>query len=376
MSAPPTTSEPAGGRILFIQLPDAPAPALDALLADRLSGTGRCIRNRSLHDMVQRGFKLWSTPGLRYLSGQVPACLLPLASSDRAFTVLRRPSAPVAPPVNGERRGQFGSYFAPGFDDHRLRVETQIGIALALEAYADACTSEQALRTLSRLSAVVDAGRLRSAAMQLLMTLSLPPPLVLPAGLTDDREDPATGADADESGFDMRIFDAAMRRAGSSSPGEVQSAYERYIQRYCAEAGWPIGPHETIECPLGRPLGQHWHAAEPGDDGRHFRWSADTPPTLELPIRHPGWYSVRLYLFNHGLQEVGATVTTFGESRSSRMSELRHGQGQVLDAHLHLREPGWIVVQFEHGAVPERPGADQRRRGFVLGRVLLRCLSN
>jgi hypothetical protein len=266
---------------------------------------------------------------------------------------------------------------SPGFDLLRLRADDEAGLPCLATNHGDACTVDEALSELGRFGLVLlGQGEQALETMQLLMHFQQLPPTADSLGATTHASPDAWPADAQAlvSDFDRRFFAAAHAKY-ALAPDQTRSRYEAYRADYPAVHGLDLAPRTGQAWPLDGWIGPGWHPAEwaEGTD-RCFRWSAGSGSAVHVPLRHPGRYRIRAYLHPQGTPDIQARV---GElpAPAGDMFALDHDDMRVLDGEFTLRQAAWCGMAFEHGELPRRDGPDERQRGFVLGKVLVRRLS-
>jgi hypothetical protein len=266
---------------------------------------------------------------------------------------------------------------SPGFDLLRLQADDEAGLPCMATNHGDPCTVDEALRELSPFGLVLlGQGDQALEAMQLLMHFQqLPPSADSLASVTHPAPDTwRAEAQALVSDFDRRFFAAAQTRF-ACTPDDVRSRYGAYRADYPLQHGLDLAPRTGQAWPLDRWIGPGWHQAEwAGAGGGCFRWSDGSGSAVHLPLRHPGRYRIRAYLYPQGTPDIQARVGAL-PAPNGDVFALDHGDLRVLDGEFTLHEAGWCAVNFEHGEVPRREGLDERRRAFVLGKVLVRRLS-
>jgi len=266
---------------------------------------------------------------------------------------------------------------SPGFDLLRLQADDEAGLPCVATNHGDPCTVDEALRELSPFGLVLlGQGEQALEAMQLLMHFQQVPPSAdsLATGTHPAPDAWHAEAQALVSDFDRRFFAAAQARF-ACTPGDVRRRYDAYRADYPRLHGLDLAPRTGLAWPLDGWIGPGWHQAEWAGAARScFRWSDGSGSAVHLPLRHAGRYRIRAYLHPQGTPDIQARVGALPVP-SGEVFALDHGEVRVLDGEFTLHEAGWCVVNFQHGEVPRREGPDERRRAFVLGKVLVRRLS-
>ncbi|MBL8306874.1 MAG: hypothetical protein JNM33_09275 [Rubrivivax sp.] len=373
---------------LLVHIPKTGGTTLDDILGEEFDPD--LALRRVQHDSGIDQWERLQDPRFQYVSGHFSSGAIDFARFEHRITVLRPPLEQIASTLRYSetyfpdsesvrltrlgawRHDIFGLYFAPGFDLLRYIAERQYGVAVWLHDYADPCTLNGALETLERFNRVLNFHQLESEIKRLIMELGLTPRADLPRHRSYRYEPDLERAQALLTDFDTSFYKRAQKRF-RKLPADIDLAYERYREGFCAARGLRIEPLASAELPLFQPIGQGWHPAERLENGRVFRWASRVDPGLDLAIAQPGTYVVTAYVHPH--QCTGLGLRAAGEFSGAKAAvEVSERQGvTVLRARVVLPRADWLRLSFSsEKAGAETGAADLLGRTFVLGRVLVR----
>lgn len=326
----------------------------------------------------------------QYVSGHFSSGAVDLSRFEHRITVLRPPLEQIASTLRfseayfpdsesvrlsklGEGRHDiFGMYFAPGFDLLRYIAERQYGVPGWLHDYADRCTLTGALATLERFNRVLDFHQLDGEIKRLIIELGLTPRAELPRHRSYRYDPDLERAQAFLTDFDVSFYKRAQKRF-RKLPADIDAAYERYREGFCAARGLHLDPHSSLDLPLCQPIGRGWHPAERLANGHWFRWANSADPAIELAIARPGSYVVTAYVHPHQCTKLELQgVGEFSGAKAGVDVSDRRGV-TVLRARVTLPRADWLRLSFGCEMAGADVGAtDLVGRTFVLGRVLVR----
>lgn len=373
---------------LLVHIPKTGGTTLDDILGEEFD-PDLALRRVQPDSGIERWEQL-RDPRFQYVSGHFPSAALDLTRFEHRITVLRPPLEQIASmqryseayfpdseSVRLTRLGEgrhdiFGLYFGPGFDLLRYIAERSYGVAGWVHDYADPCTLNGALATLERFNRVLDFHHLDGELKRLIIELGLTPRADLPRHRSYSYSPDLERAQAFLTDFDVSFYKRAQKRF-RKLPADIDVAYERYREGYCAARGLQLEPLSSVELSLGKPLGRGWHPAELLESGHGFRWANSADPVVDLAIARPGSYMVTAYVHPHqctGLRLQGAAEYS-GAKASVEVSERRGVT--VLRARFVLPRSDWLRLSFGCEMSGADAGAtDLVGRTFVLGRVLVR----
>jgi hypothetical protein len=371
---------------LFVHVPKSGGTTLDSVLADNADPA------TSLHGFSYLAqAKHWDSlddPGHTLVSGHIPAGALDITRFDQRITILREPLSMLASLTSyidqqspqthhlrafaeqGRPYPAYEPYFTPRFDRLRMSTEVRYGIAGPEHLYGEHCTVSEALHTLSSFERVLDFAQLDGEVKRLIIELGLFPPSNIPRARAYQYTPDLDLARRLLTDFDAKFYERARRQFRPLS-ADVDASYEKYRIGYAREHGLQIAMNATSDVSLRAPIGSGWLVADRSDLGMWFRWANMPSPTVDIPVRGTGTYTLHAYVHPHRMSGIHAELSSLVGGHRQRVTVEERPGVTVLHAQVHIENADWIQLRIGAESVAAAPDAGHHFH-FVLGRMLLR----